>query len=108
MDKESQCAAACEACAGQCERSLALDPSYLVGSGRFDATQLAVLTCADVCRVSAKQLRESAEHSREVARWCSSVCTACAAHNKPNIPNWHLIKAKCLECVQHCDELVAL
>lgn len=68
-----RCADACDGCAAECRAVLAADPDY-IGAGKFSPRQVALLSCADVCKVTAAAVRERRDRLAEVCLWCADVC----------------------------------
>jgi hypothetical protein len=98
------CEAACEACAADCERLLALDTAYRVGVESFTPQQLALVTCADVCRVTASAIREQRPGVEDVCAWCADVCATLAA-NWQRTPGWSSAIERSRECAARCGEV---
>ena len=96
----AQCANACDACALLCG-SVAADPN---ATRELSAEQAALLSCAEVCRLTAKALHEGREGAPHLCTWCADVCETCA--NSPRAAaEWAEIAASCRECAARCREV---
>lgn len=65
---------ACEECASRCGEALA--QSVLPGTAPYTEHQIALLTCASVCQLTATGLNGQGRHIREMVSWCRDVCKA--------------------------------
>lgn len=92
--------AACEECASRCEEALA--QSVLPGTDPYTQHQIALLTCASVCRLTASVLNGQGRHIREMVSWCRDVCKACADMQDMRHPNWASVLVGCLPCADAC------
>lgn len=92
--------AACEECASRCEEALA--ESVRPGTDPYTEHQIALLTCASVCRLTASELFGRGRDLREMVSWCRDVCKACADMQDMRHPKWASVLVGCLSCADAC------
>lgn len=74
-----RCVYAAELCSMACEVALGADPSYTnPGTEPYSDAQLALVSCASVCTLVARALREG-DADLELVRWCAEICVKSAA-----------------------------
>jgi hypothetical protein len=95
------CVDACEACAEECERALNTDPTYASGVSKFTGEQIALITCADVCRITAAAVRRRQVGYQEICTWCAEVCETCVSRGRSAIDAGQLLY-RCGECATRC------
>jgi hypothetical protein len=104
--RQDQCAHACDVCALECDRTLLSDPSYSSSTGRFTAEHVALITCADVCRITAAAARDGRDKLPDVCHWCADVCDTFADSPRASYL-WPEVAASCRECAEHCRAVAA-
>ena len=105
-----RCIQAGDLCAAACEMALASDASYTSpGTEPYTEQHLALVSCASVCSLLVKALREG-DGDLELVRWCAEVCAQCAGGQAPEgLPEaaWmHVVRAS-HRCANECEAVAA-
>lgn len=108
-DLFERCLRACALCASACERVLASDPSYTSpGTEPYEHSQLALVSCASVCRLVATAVRVG-DGDLELLRWCAEISLECSTldlnESVPGSDRVALVDA-CTSCATACSALV--
>lgn len=98
----ARCAAACEACAQLCEK-VAADESI---TRPLSPEHAALVSCAEVCRVTATAIWDGRTGLPEICTWCADVCESCvenlrAAFERSRVPEI------CIQCAARYREVSA-
>jgi hypothetical protein len=104
-----RCIQASELCALACEAALATDTDYTSpGTDPYSKPHLAMVSCASVCGLVSRALREG-DADLELVRWCAEMCIACATPDMPpgvHSAAWSLVVRVCRRCAMECNALV--
>lgn len=97
-----RCARACEHCAALCDHTLQADPTYRNSIERFTEGQLAMISFASVCRLTANAIRERRADAADMCSWCSTVCQDFAEQFGGQARTWRRFDAAVRNCASLC------
>jgi hypothetical protein len=85
---------------------LLADPSFSSRAAKFTPEHVALITCADVCRITAAAARDGREKLPDVCHWCADVCDTFADSARASYL-WPAVAASCRECAAQCRAIAA-
>lgn len=103
-----RCIWAAEAAAAACEMALELDVSNThAGAPPYTKAHLALISCASVCSVLVRALRNG-DADPAMVRRCAEICHQCAGGEPPcglSPATWTLVVRACARCASDCSSL---
>lgn len=101
------CIRACRSCARAAESALSCDPAYTrPGTQPYSEYQVALVSCASTCELTARALAERRGDIQEMCIWCCEVSAACAALVRAQPAGDPLLERACVECADACHRVI--
>lgn len=101
------CARACEHCAALSDHTLHADPGYRNSIEPFTEDQLALISFASVCRLTAAALREARADMGEMTSWCWQECQHVAERFSNDARMWRRFEAAIRNCSSLCASIAS-